>query len=958
MKRSLALTLSLLTLLFGAAFAQKTPADTQIKNTAQASYVDSSGQAQTAQSNEVVTVVQKVYSLTITPNALDGQNRPTSDETAVAQFGQSQTGLLEAELFFDYVVTNTSNTKAGEADLVNLLGVQGKFDDFDFTVLELYQVANPGDRPANGAPTISSVTLGADQEAYIVVKVKIPNQSGADNNEVGNLNLEGAFNAARAVGDADNWAQVLAKTPPDVTLQKTASKTNVVPGDTITYTLSGENLGGTAAYALPNVVTVDGAARTGLLVTDVLPTGLSYTGTATGAAMAGTAVVLYSTDGGVTWTATRPASGVNALGLLVEGAGQFFSAGASYSLSFSAQVPANAGASSAYQNAATLRYDANGDGDALDGEETFTTPPVTSTVGAVYGAAVGPQGEPSAAETGGDTLTATGVTYEDPDNGKVWTFSFSGSHSAGTDAQTVTSTVYTGDTVAFLNTIKNPGNATDTYTLTVTNSEGYAVTLFEDDGLTPLTTPAVSVAAGGTANVVVKVNVPVGGVANTTTLTAASQNDPGSQADVTLDEIPSPQTGYSVDLAANSDGVKGNESGDNDPADDNPAAVTTNPGTTLSFPLELTNTGAQADSFVMSAALPAGWSVVYRIDSNCDGVANGAQETNSGTVNAGETVCYVATVSVPAGASPAAYPLAFSITSDTDPASSADTVSTTVTVREVTDFSFTPSYDNIEQPGQNVTYSGQVTYTHTLTNSGNTAATVNIPARTSPNGWTYEYSVGGGAYVSSISNLNLPAGSSQSLTVRVTVPAPTPFDDRVGESETATVTATASYASGSSASDSVTDVTTVVGGSLNLLKTAVTFDGAQPAPTACSSTLNRVDRNGNGVQGDDANPGDFLCYTIVAENKGNGALERMVVSDALNGFTDFVSVSAAGAGYGTGSGVLYSNNNTTWSASLPSLAAGGTVYVAVNTNGDNTITDADTMPQAAKLTVTFVVKVK
>ena len=325
----------------------------QIKNTAQASYVDSSGTSQTASSNEVVTVVQKVYSLTITPNALDGQNRPTSDETAVAQFGQSQTGLLGAELFFDYVVTNTSNTKAGEADLVNLLGVQGKFDDFDFTELELYQVASPGDRPANGAPTVSSVTLGADQEAYIVVKVKIPGQSGADNNDVGNLNLEGAFNAAPAVGDADNWAQVLAKTPPDVTLQKTASKTDVVPGDTITYTLSGENLGGTAAYALPNVVTVDGATRTGLLVTDVLPTGLSYTGTATGtvtpATGAGTAVVLYSTDGGATWTTTRPASGVNALGLLVEGAGQFFSAGASYSLSFSAQVPANAGASSAYQ---------------------------------------------------------------------------------------------------------------------------------------------------------------------------------------------------------------------------------------------------------------------------------------------------------------------------------------------------------------------------------------------------------------------------------------------------------------------------------------------------------------------------------------------------------------------------------------------------------------------------------
>ena len=61
------------------------------------------------------------------------------------------------------------------------------------------------------------------------------------------------------------------------------------------------------------------------------------------------------------------------------------------------------------------------------------------------------------------------MTYTDPDNGKVWNvFLLRRLTARGTDAQTVTSTVYTGDTVAFLNTIKNPGNATDTYTLTVT----------------------------------------------------------------------------------------------------------------------------------------------------------------------------------------------------------------------------------------------------------------------------------------------------------------------------------------------------------------------------------------------------------------------------------------------------------------------------------------------------------
>ena len=969
MKRTLALALFLLTLLFGAAFAAGTKADTQIKNTAQASYVDSSGQTQTAQSNEVVTVVQKVYSLTIAPNSLDANGAPTAAEDEVATFGQTKTGLLQGELFFEYTVTNTSNTKTGETDLINLFGKQGAFDDFNFTVLELYQVAAPGDRPAPGDTTVSSVALGADGEAYIVVKVKIPDETGADNNQVGNLNLEGAFNAAPTVADVNNWSQVVAKTPPNVTLSKTASKTNVVPNDVITYTLSGKNLGGTAAYALSNVVTVD-TARTGLLITDVIPSGLTYAGSATGSASVGTAVVLYSVDGGTNWTATQPASGVNALGLLIEGTGQFFSAGATYSLTFNVQVPSNAAAATSYPNAATLRYDANGDDDANDGDETFTTPPVTSTVDATYGVAVGPQGQPSATETGGDTLSTTGVTYTDPNNGKTWTYSFSGSHSAQTDTQTVSSPVYTGDTVAFVNTIKNPGNATDTYTLAVTNAQGYTVTLYESNGLTPLTNSQVSVTAGGAANVVVKVNMPVGGVASTTTLTATSQNGPGNPSDVTLDEIPAPQGGYSVDLATNSDGVRGGQAGDGDATDDDPAGVTANPGTTVVFPLELANTGAQKDSFEMIApTLPAGWSVVFRIDSNCDGVANGAAETNSGTVNVGETICYAAVVTIPAGASPAAYPLTFAVTSDKDPTRSSDTVSTTVTVSEVTEFSFAPNYDNIENPGQNVTYSGAVTYTHTLTNSGNTDATVTIPAYTSANGWTYAYSVDGGTtYSASISNLTVPAGSSRGLLVRVTVPTPVspqPFDARVGETETAIITATATYASGATASDSVTDITKVVGGSLSLVKSAVTFDGAQPAPTACGSTVNRVDRNNNTVQGDDANPGDFLCYTIVANNKGNSALQQVVVRDALSGFTDFQSVSAVGTGYATNSAVLYSSNYTstnpasaTWRSSLSSLAAGETVYVAVDTNGDDTITSTDTMPQAATLTVTFVVKVK
>ena len=263
-----------------------------------------------------------------------------------------------------------------------------------------------------------------------------------------------------------------------------------------------------------------------------------------------------------------------------------------------------------------------------------------------------------------------------------------------------------------------------------------------------------------------------------------------------------------------------------------------------------------------------------------------------------------------------------------------------------------------------------MTYVHTLTNNANTAAMVTIPAPaiTGSHDWTYAYWEGGIVY-SLGDDITVPANDSVIFTVTVTVPAPTAFDALVGEAETATFTATATYSSSANTlQDSVEDTTTVIGGSLSLRKSVVTFDGANAAPTACGVPDDEV--GGVDTVTSEAKPGDFLCYTIVAKNKGdaNSILERVVVSDKLDTYTTFVSVSAVatGTGYSTGT-VLYSSNydpqnpgNATWSSSLTSLAAGGTVYVAVNTNGGTppTITDADTMPQNATLTVTFVVKVK
>ncbi len=813
MKRTLALLFSLLALLFGAAFAQKTPADTQINNIAEASYRDSNNQIQTAKSNEVVTVVQKVYSLSITPNSLAG-SVPTADESAVTTFGQTKEGLSEGELFLDYVVTNNTNTEVNGADRINLEGVIGALGDLNLTVLGLYE--------ADGTTKISAdpsspdnegyITLGADGQATIRVKVELPALAQTDNNKFRNLNLTASFADASTVSDSDNWAQVVAKKP-EVTLAKSASKTAVVPGDTITYTLLGENTADTPAYAVADVVTVDGTDRSGLLITDNIPAGLIYAGNVT-KSPAG-AVVIYSVQNSAAWTTTAPTtlSDVDAIGLLIEGTGAFFSAGTTYSLTFDVQVPANAPAATTYSNTATLQYDANGDGVADDNDETFTTPPVTSTVGAVYSVAVGPQGEP---DTNGLSVNKS---YTDPVSSDTWDVTLSGGYTAKDDTQTITSTVYMGDTVAFLNTIKNLSNAADTYTLTASSAAGNSdnITLFKvetDGSLSPLNS-GVSVPAGDTLDVVVKVAVPVGGAADTVTLTATSTST-ASESDVTLNKIPTPQVGFTF----------------------------------------------EADE--------------------------------SGTV----------------------------------------------------------------------TYSGAVTYIHTLTNNANTAATVTIPAPavTGSHGWAYAYWEEGNDY-SLGDDITVPANGSVIFTVTVTVPAPTApaaFDALVGEAETATFTATATYSSSANTlQDSVEDTTTVIGGSLSLRKSVVTFDGAKAAPTACDVPDDKV--GGVDTVTSKAKPGDFLCYTIVAKNKGdaNSILKRVVVSDKLDTYTTFVSVSAVATGYAANQ-VLYSNDDTNWSTTaVPPTAPNQTVYVAVNTtNGDTTITDDDTMPQNATLTVTFVVKVK
>lgn len=901
MKRFGGILSLLLVLWLGLAIAQ-TPAGTSIQNQASATYIDSANQPRSTTSNLVVTVVQQVYSFTITPNSTHSGSPAT--EANLTAPGQIRTALPGAPVYLAYTVSNTGNG----SDAILLSPAQGIADNFDLTGVSIVRDINCNGQPDSGEPTVTSVTLAQGASACIVVQGTVP--ASATNGQFGNLNLSGTSAGSPSVTDTNNWARATATTAAALTATKSASPAgSVSPGSNITYTISGSNVGGSAASG----VSVSGLG-TGILISDAIPNGLTVSTAPTGSAGAGTVQIVYSTNGGATWSTTSPlpltgdTTGTNRVGMFISGSGAFFPQTASYTFSFQATVPAASAAGTAYSNSATVQFN-NG-----AANQTITTNTTTNTTASRYSVAIG----------------GTGASAVD-----------------GADTQTLAS-AFSGSTISFSSTLQNTGNASDSFTLSLGPSTIGVCTLLQSDGVTPLSGPVGPLAAGATYTVVVRCAIPASQTTGgSVTLNATSVNNPSGNVATLLDgvdettlAVTSVVSGYSVDVAHNTDGTVGGEPvnpTNNTRPGYNPAV---NPGGSAQFPFEVANTGQNPDTYNLTATLPAGWSATFYPDTNCDGNMDTPQPapvTSTGLINNGQTRCFIAVVSVPASATPVnavagtSDNVQFTVTSTTLNTVS-DTLQGAVTVNAVRAFSFTPNRSGT------VTSPGTIVYTHTLSNTGNQPATVSIPAYTSAYGWTYQFSTDGGATWTSSVSLSLAIGATANLQVRVIVPAGEP----INRSEAATLTATATYASGT-ASASVIDTTTIVGGDLRLTKSAVSYEGS-------TATV----RSNSGAQ---AFPGDQIVYTVVAENIGTANLTKVVLTDPVPAYTTFVLVSAATTI--PGGTVLYSTDGTAWSLAPPtSLPAGGSIYVGVDTSGDTNITAADTMPPASKITLTLRVQVQ
>ncbi|MFB9990624.1 hypothetical protein ACFFLM_01295 [Deinococcus oregonensis] len=113
-------------------------------------------------------------------------------------------------------------------------------------------------------------------------------------------------------------------------------------------------------------------------------------------------------------------------------------------------------------------------------------------------------------------------------------------------------------------------------------------------------------------------------------------------------------------------------------------------------------------------------------------------------------------------------------------------------------------------------------------------------------------------------------------------------------------------------------------------------------------------------------PGDTIRYAIIAKNNFNTPVANFVLSDsaAANNvytYSNLVSATATATGF-TGIAsptVFYKVNGAAWSTTAP---AAGTVIttldVAVDTNGDNTITATDIVPALASIRLDIAVTIK
>jgi hypothetical protein len=492
------------------ALAQTTPADTQINNTATATYSDGSENYSTS-SNTVTVTVAKVSGLTITPDVTNGSSDPS--------IVPGQTGVR-----FNFTVTNTGNFtdnvrfKAGGASVSVASGMATITSAFiDVNGNNTYEAGTDADIRGNVADVVSAnlnqnqalsvvvfVDVNAAAPAGSIINVRLgdaddatPFDNEAFDSSAGEVRTESAASVnGRREARGDRSATVENDAQLTLTLTSPTGNGPVPLGSNITYTWQLCNTGArpAASVTLTNVSGAPAGGDSGVWVFAPVPAGTTL------AAQVFPAGTLYS-DSAV---ASDPVT-----------AAQWYAApqATTTRIAFKVGNSLAAGVCSANLSQvvtitttdATNAITEQGTGSANNSiaVRINATSAVWTTLLEMLGSVLnGPQGAAGAVNnTNNDDFTNksvnTGIAGIAPGN--------------PTDAS---------GTVTFTNTVQNTGNANDTYTLTVPSFpagstvrvtvNGIQTTVVNAGVATGNAITPLSVAFGASANYQVEVTLPAG----------------------------------------------------------------------------------------------------------------------------------------------------------------------------------------------------------------------------------------------------------------------------------------------------------------------------------------------------------------------------------------------------------------------------------------------------------------
>ncbi|MHB0976505.1 MAG: OmpL47-type beta-barrel domain-containing protein, partial [Candidatus Aquicultorales bacterium] len=322
-----------------------------------------------------------------------------------------------------------------------------------------------------------------------------------------------------------------------------------------------------------------------------------------------------------------------------------------------------------------------------------------------------------------------------------------------------------GTVKTYTHTVRNTGNTSDTLNLSAFSALGWTAGVYDAAGVNPLS--SVTLASGASTTVTVKVTIPSGaakGLVDETTIKAASQFNPS----VFKTAVDRTVVGLFTILPRNSGSAAA--------------------GISIDYSHMVTNSTAQALTVDLAAVSSQGWTVSI-LD------AAGVNPVSVLDMPAGTTADIKIRLAVPAGAALGTVDVVRLTGTAREDAAYSDTATDATTVRP----RVTVNPDSDLSGGSGST----IVHRHTVTNSWNTADTINLTG-TSSNGWSVTFY--DATMSSPITSVALgPNGDSKEIVALITVP----YTAATGTVDTLTVRGTS--AANPAEQDTATDITRIVG---------------------------------------------------------------------------------------------------------------------------------------------------